>query len=236
MRRKASLQASKDSMEADQAVSWSLELEADRLGAMLCVAHCQSHGIPDVSCMIGIQLCIKTIESFEALDAFFEENPCVSHPPASMRMVQLRKTYTKFEALFDAIDEAFRVLWEDFFTVKFRRVAKLYSGLDFSAIGWDLLTGIAEDDLLLVSQSQFENGSSPRKSRKEPLPLLTEIGQEPSCRDVIVQNNIGRIYHRMGMPAHARQCLRKSVSIMSQTELCVSQKQIILENQLKLCK
>ena len=54
-----------------KAGNWALELEADRLGAMLCVAHCLSRGIPMASSMIGITLCFKSAECFEILDAFF---------------------------------------------------------------------------------------------------------------------------------------------------------------------
>jgi hypothetical protein len=221
-------------MDPEQAVDWALELEADQLGAMLCIEHCQSFGIPDMSIMAGILLCVKSIESLENLDIFFDAEEDASHPPASMRIAKLRKIYPLYVSLFDAIDEAFCVLWKDFFTLKFRRIAKLYSELDFSKIGNALLIGIAEDDLLMVPQVEFESGQVMRKSENEPRPLLTEIGQDPHCRRAIVQNNIGRIYHRMGMTAHARQCLSKSASVANRVELSALQKQVIYENHLRL--
>lgn len=227
-RRKQITHTTDATIDPEIATDWMIELEADRLGAMLGMAQIMSQDISEDVGILGMVLCIKAIEGFEILDAFFDENNLTpTHPPASIRLEKLRETHPSHAVWFDRIDEVFHYLWMDFFHLKFRRIAKLYSGLDFSKISQELLTSITADKILSI-QDFYEGVACAEKG--ELLPLFTYIGINESARQAIVLNNISRIYQNMSMPAFARQYMRQSFGLKDAEGLSAWQRQIICDN------
>lgn len=103
--------------------SWEEETAADLYGAGITMAIMNRKGIDRYVSMLGIIVCMNSLELFEKIEMLRLGKPnerkiSKSHPPGLVKEAVIEQQYFKDKdiSLFDAIDQIVSNLWQDFST------------------------------------------------------------------------------------------------------------------------